>query len=194
MSFTPGLDVIIVAGGRGSRMEGRDKAQITVDGQRLVDTLLDEVSMLDGLMQVAVVSSRGLEVRPGVKVVAEDPPFSGPVAAIAAGVHALAEEASARTAVLAVDAPESASLIPDLIDELGDADVAAVISDGHLQPLCAVWETASLHRVLDGFGEVTDQAAKSLFDDVTLAELPGDGSERDYDTLDELSTYGNVDL
>lgn len=194
MNLTPGLDVIILAGGRGSRMEGRDKAALVVDGERLIDVLLDEVSMLPGLMQVVVVSARGLEVRSGVKVTAEEPAFSGPVAAIAAGVSALAGEASAQTAVLAVDAPESGQLIPDLIDALGSADAAAVRSDDHLQPLCAVWDTAALHRVLDTYDSLVDQPAKSLFDAAEVSEIDGDGSERDYDTLDEMASYGDVEL
>lgn len=194
MNLTPGLDVIILAGGRGSRMEGRDKAALVVDGERLIDTLLDEVSMAPGLMQVVVVTGRGLEVRPGVKVAAEEPPFAGPVAAIAAGASALAGEASAQTAVLAVDAPESGQLIPDLLDALGDADVAAVRSDDHLQPLCAVWDTTALHRVLDGYDSLVDQPAKSLFDAATVTEIDGDGSERDYDTLDEIASFGDVEL
>lgn len=194
MNLTPGLDVIILAGGRGSRMEGRDKAALVVDGERLIDTLLDEVSMAPGLMQVVVVTGRGLEVRPGVKVAAEEPPFAGPVAAIAAGASALAGEASAQTAVLAVDAPESGQLIPDLLDALDDADVAAVRSDDHLQPLCAVWDTTALHRVLDGYDSLVDQPAKSLFDAATVTEIDGDGSERDYDTLDEIASFGDVEL
>lgn len=194
MNLTPGLDVIILAGGRGSRMEGRDKAALVVDGERLIDTLLDEVSMAPGLMQVVVVTGRGLEVHPGVKVAAEEPPFAGPVAAIAAGASALAGEASAQTAVLAVDAPESGQLIPDLLDALGDADVAAVRSDDHLQPLCAVWDTTALHRVLDGYDSLVDQPAKSLFDAATVTEIDGDGSERDYDTLDEIASFGDVEL
>lgn len=194
MNLTPGLDVIILAGGRGSRMEGRDKAALVVDGERLIDTLLDEVSMAPGLMQVVVVTGRGLEVHPGVKVAAEEPPFAGPVAAIAAGASALAGEASAQTAVLAVDAPESGQLIPDLLDALGDADVAAVRSDDHLQPLCAVWDTTALHRVLDGYDSLVDQPAKSLFEAATVTEIDGDGSERDYDTLDEIASFGDVEL
>lgn len=195
MNLTPGLDVIILAGGRGTRMEGRDKAAVTVNGERLIDLLLDEVSMADGLMQVIVVTSRGLDVRPGVKTTAEDPPFGGPVAAVAAGATALRAEASARTAVLAVDAPDSASLLPDLVDALDDsgADVAVIRSGAQLQPLCAVWDTSALHRALSGVDN-TDRAAKSLLDDATTTTVDGDGSERDYDTLDELATYGDVDL
>ncbi len=196
-TLTPGLDVIIVAGGRGTRMGGRDKAAVVVDGERLIDLLLDEVSLINDLMQVVVVTTRDLEVRPGVKIAKEEPPFSGPLSAIAAGLEALSCESSVRTAILAVDAPESAQLIPELKDALaGDGDaVAAVVAgdEGRLQPLCALWDTAALHRALKEFGDVADRPAKALLDGVPFVTVEGTGEERDYDTLEELAEFGDVE-
>lgn len=197
MSYVPGIDVIILAGGRGERMGGRDKAMLTVDGDTLLDTLLDEVSLLDGLQQVAVVSTREPAVRPGVKLVAEEPPFSGPLSALAAGVRALHPEAAAFTAVLAVDAPQSAALLPDLIAALDDAPRASLAavsttSDGP-QPLCTLWRTGELQRTLEGL-DTTDQALKTVLDGQrTIATIPGTGEERDYDTLEELAELGEVE-
>ncbi|MGD7002407.1 molybdenum cofactor guanylyltransferase [Corynebacterium halotolerans] len=192
------MDVIIVAGGRGKRMGGVDKAAVTVNGERLIDHLLDEVSVLDALQQVVVVSGRNLEVRPGVKVTAEDPPFSGPVAGILAGMEELREAAAERTAVLAVDAPESATLIPELneaLDESG-ADVAVIREEGgHLQPLCAVWHTESLWLALNELGDAANKPAKALVGAAgSVTELAGTGEERDYDTLEELAALGEYEL
>ena len=196
-TLTPGLDVIILAGGRGTRMGGRDKAAVVVDGERLVDVLLDEVSLINDLMQVVVVSTRDLEVRPGVKIAREEPPFSGPLSAIAAGLDSLSCEPSERTAILAVDAPDSAQLIPELRDALAGApgNAAAVIEEagGHLQPLCALWDTAALHRALRDFGDVSDRPAKALLESVSFVSVEGTGEERDYDTLEELAEFGDVE-
>lgn len=198
MSTVPGIDVIIVAGGRGKRMGGVDKATVTVNGERLIDLLLDEVSILDALQQVVVVSSRNLSIRPGVKTTAEDPPFSGPVAGILAGVDALRDAAADRTAILAVDAPESATLIPELNEALDDSDAqVAVIREagGHLQPLCAVWDTESLWLALNEMGETADKPAKALIAAAeAITEVAGSGEERDYDTLEELADFGEVEL
>lgn len=198
MSTVPGIDVIIVAGGRGKRMGGVDKATVTVNGERLIDHLLDEVSILDALQQVVVVSSRNLSIRPGVKTTAEDPPFSGPVAGILAGVDALRDAAADRTAILAVDAPESATLIPELNEALDDSDAqVAVIREagGHLQPLCAVWDTESLWLALNEMGETADKPAKALIAAAeAITEVAGSGEERDYDTLEELADFGEVEL
>lgn len=198
MNTVPGIDVIIVAGGRGKRMGGVDKAAVAVDGERLIDYLLDEVSVLDALQQVVVVSSRNLSIRPGVKVTAEDPPFSGPVAAILAGTEELRDAAAERTAILAVDAPESATLIPELNEALDGSDAqVAVIREagGHLQPLCAVWDTESLWLALNEMGETADKPAKALIAAAgAITELAGTGEERDYDTLEELADFGEVEL
>lgn len=198
MSTVPGLDVIIVAGGRAKRMGGVDKAAVTVNGERLIDHLLDEVSVLDALQQVIVVSSRDLQVRPGVKLTAEEPAFSGPVAAIYAGAAALHERAAERTAILAVDAPESANLIPELTEALDESGAeAAVIREesGHLQPLCAVWHTESLWLAINELGETADRPVKALLEQAnSVTEVAGTGEERDYDTLHELADFGEVDL
>lgn len=198
MNTVPGIDVIIVAGGRGKRMGGIDKAAVTVNGERLIDYLLDEVSVLDALQQVVVVSSRNLSIRPGVKITAEDPPFSGPVAGILAGVTELRDAAAERTAILAVDAPESATLIPELNEALdgSDAQVAVIReAEGHLQPLCAVWDTESLWLALNEMGETADKPAKALIAAAgAVTELAGSGEERDYDTLEELAGFGEVEL
>lgn len=198
MSTVPGLDVIILAGGRGKRMGGIDKATVAVDGERLIDHLLDEVSVLDALQQVIVVSSRNLQVRPGVKLTAEEPPFSGPVAAIYAGMEALQERAAERTAILAVDAPEAANLIPELTEALDEAGAEAAVireENGHLQPLCAVWHTESLWLAINELGETADRPVKALLGQAnSVAEVAGTGEERDYDTLSELADFGEVDL
>ncbi|GAB3939859.1 molybdenum cofactor guanylyltransferase [Corynebacterium tapiri] len=195
-SLTPGIDVIIVAGGRGSRIGGVDKAQVSVDGERLIDIMLDAVSLLDGLMQVVVVSTRDLQVRPGVKVAGEEPAFSGPLSAVAAGVAELKVEPSAMTAILAVDAPDSPDLIPELVAALAEAPesaAAAVRTDGHLQPLCAVWRTDKLYQQLSQYSDTADQAVKSLYDEVSVTFVEGLGLERDYDTLEQLRERGDVE-
>ncbi|QGU07079.1 molybdopterin-guanine dinucleotide biosynthesis protein MobA [Corynebacterium occultum] len=199
MNTIPGLDVLILAGGRGSRLGGIDKATVRISGERLIDLLLDEVSLLDALQQVVVVSSRDLTVRPGVKKTAEEPAFSGPVSAIAAGVDELRSEAAERTAILAVDAPESATLIPDLLeglDDTADADVAVIReAGGHLQPLCAVWNTESLWAALEELGDPADRAARALIDATnTVVEVAGTGEERDFDTLEDLAALEDFEL
>lgn len=188
------LGVIILAGGRSTRM-GADKATVLLDGRPLITILLASLGRVPGVDQVVVVSpSLTLE---GVTVVSEDPPFGGPVAGIAAGADALSEVDL--VGVVSVDAPDAAAALPQLVQALevdADADVAVIrAADGYLQPLCAVWRIASLARALASLSSVRDVAAKKLLAGAeVIIEVPGDGSERDYDTAAELAERGEVDF
>ncbi|AJK68618.1 molybdenum cofactor guanylyltransferase [Corynebacterium marinum] len=184
------LQVIVLAGGRGARMGGVDKAQVTLDGVRLVDHL---VGALAGIPLVVVSPRLALDV----PVVSEDPPFGGPVAGIAAGFGAL--DSPGLVGVLSVDAPDSPALLPSLVDALRAdpaADVAVVrAADGQVQPLCAVWRAGGLREALARLDTVRDQSAKKLLRAAErVIEVPGDGAERDYDTMAELSRRGHAEL
>lgn len=184
------MNVIILAGGEGSRMGGVDKAAVRLDGRTLLTYLLESLGAREH--RVIVVSPREIK---GVATISEQPPLGGPVAGIAAGVQALPGDAEF-TAVLAVDAPYSAEFLPTLVAAIGAADVAVTrAADGWIQPLCALWRTDSLRRVLGQIGDVRDRPAKSLLRVAgVVVEVPGDGTEADYDTVEELSALGDVEL
>ncbi|WP_256021092.1 molybdenum cofactor guanylyltransferase [Corynebacterium sp. CCUG 51687] len=177
------VGVVVLAGGRSTRM-GADKAQVKVNGTRLVDAVCSLIP--DGVPRI-VVSPRPL----GVPTVSEDPPFGGPVAGIAAGLSRID---APFVAVVSVDAPRSPELLPLLAQRVRDgADVAVIEAvDGYLQPLCAVWNRTSLVAALDTAG-TRDIPAKRLLDAVkSVARVQGTGAERDYDTREELHTLGDV--
>ncbi|WP_167132156.1 molybdenum cofactor guanylyltransferase [Paramicrobacterium chengjingii] len=80
---------IVLAGGRASRLDGADKASIQIDGRMLLDHALAAVV---GCAPVIVVGPPHLATAPGrtaMTLVREDPPFTGPVAAIDAALKAL---------------------------------------------------------------------------------------------------------
>ena len=182
------MNVIILAGGQGTRMGGVDKASVQLNGRRLVDHLLGQLEGHD----VIVVSPHPLT---GIATTSEQPPFGGPVAGIAAGIAAL-DRHGEFTAILAVDAPHSARMLPVLRAAIGPADVAVTVAvDGWIQPLCAVWRTPSLIRALARMGEVRDRPVRALLRQAdTVVEVPGDGTETDYDTIGELTALGEVEL
>ena len=174
------LGVIVLAGGRGTRMGGVDKASVTIAGERLLDRLMRQ---LPYGTPTAVVSPYHL----GVPQVCESPLFGGPVAGIAAG-HAALTRVSL-TAILAVDAPDSPQMLPALRSARAAAgvDVAVASLDGHLQPLCGVWRTEALSRALNSVGSPRNQPAMRLLRQAaSVTEVPGSAAARDIDTVDEL--------
>ena len=111
---------------------GRDKALIEVGGQRLVDRAAALLS---------AVADPVIEVGPGwsgLSAVREDPPGTGPLAALSAGVAALrAAGHDGPVLLLAVDMPHvSVDLLRFLAGRAGPG-TAVPRAGGHPQPMCA---------------------------------------------------------
>ncbi|QIM16975.1 NTP transferase domain-containing protein [Leucobacter insecticola] len=81
---------VVLAGGRGSRLGGIDKAAVTLQGSRLVDRAVD-AARAAGAAQLIVVGPEHAGGE-GVAVVREDPPFTGPLAALAAALPLVRHE------------------------------------------------------------------------------------------------------
>lgn len=102
---------VILAGGRGSRLGGVRKAELRVDGEALLAAVLGSA---EACVERIVVGFPDLEVPAGVRLVQEDPPGSGPAAAVAAGVAALGPLAE-WVLVLACDQPGAREVVPALL-------------------------------------------------------------------------------
>lgn len=188
------MNVIILAGGTGQRMGGIDKAQVRVDGVSLVQMLLKNVTTTLDPQNLVVVTQNPVD---NVPTTYEDPPLGGPVAGINAGLKSLTEDEEF-TAILAVDAPHSAFLLPTLESAISgtNSDVAVIVSaNGQVQPLCAVWRTSALQQALVSLGDARGKSLKKLLRQTDkLIEVTGTGAERDYDYLEELHQLGKVEL
>ncbi|TFC24946.1 molybdopterin-guanine dinucleotide biosynthesis protein [Cryobacterium sp. MDB1-18-2] len=106
-ALTPQVDLIVLAGGRGSRLGGAVKAAVDVAGRTLLSRVLDARTLARRVVVVGPASARvaaGPEAA-GVLWALEDPPFGGPVAGIAAGLAALAAPSTATSAGAPADAP-----------------------------------------------------------------------------------------
>lgn len=114
----------------------------------------------------------------GVRWAREDPAGTGPVAALAAGLHAVQPRADDEVAVLAGDlAGVTASTVRRLRAALGAADGALLVdADGRRQWLIGVWRYgplraavpvesagAALHRTLGGLS-IVEVAATGVED------------------------------
>jgi molybdopterin-guanine dinucleotide biosynthesis protein A len=148
---------LLLTGGAGRRL-GRDKAGIEVGGERLGDR---------GARVLAEVCDPVLEVGPGrtsLEPVVEDPPGSGPLAAVAAGGRALAERGQAGPAlVLAVDMPlVDAGLLRFLAGFPGRGSVVPFV-EGRAQPLCARYSPAAL-ATAGRLVEAGERAMRSLLE------------------------------
>src|SRR5438105_14773030 len=121
---------LLLTGGASRRM-GRDKALLEVDGQRLVDR---------AAALLAAVADPVVEVGPGwsgLPAVREDPPGSGPLAAVSTGAAALRRAGHHGPAlVLAVDMPKVRVDLLRLLARRARPPTPVPPADGHPHPLC----------------------------------------------------------
>ncbi|MGW5560737.1 molybdenum cofactor guanylyltransferase [Micromonospora sp. NPDC003944] len=105
---------VVLAGGAARRMGGVDKPALPVGGRAMRDRVFAAVT--DATPRVLVGPADA--VPPGVRVVREDPPGGGPVAAAAAGL-ALLDSDTSLVALLAADLPLlTRAAIGDLLNHL----------------------------------------------------------------------------
>ncbi|MFC5052950.1 molybdenum cofactor guanylyltransferase [Saccharothrix xinjiangensis] len=178
MERTPDFSAVVLAGGRGSRLGGVDKALLVVDGRTLLDRVLDAV----GGPGRAVVVGPPRDV-PGVRWAREEPPGGGPLAGLAAGLrHAAAE----LVVVLAVDQPGvTRSTVDRLLAAVGDAGAVLVDAGGRPQWLTGAWRADRLRAAMPA--DPRDASARSVLgalDPVHVPALPGEA--RDVDTPADL--------
>jgi molybdopterin-guanine dinucleotide biosynthesis protein A len=188
MNPAPRRAAIVLAGGRATRLDGADNARVEVDGRMLVDGVLQAV---ESCAPIIVVGPDHL-VRPGVRVVREDPPFGGPVAALAAAIAELADDV-AETWVLACDLPRASGIIALLSDEdLPDGVDAVVLrdADGRAQPLAGRYRTAALRRARAALPRADGVAMRRLTAALRVREVDDpEGFSVDLDTWDDVLTY-----
>lgn len=175
----PDWDAIVLAGGRGSRLGGIDKAGLTLG----TDTLLDRtISAVRGAGTIVVV---GDVTVPHAIVVREDPRHGGPAAAVGAG---LAEVTAPYVLLCGCDQPFLADAVDLLLaraDHEGDG-VIGLDGAGRRQHLMSVVRTDALRDSARRLQPLDGQSLRAL-----LAPLDLDGivvpdrSALDVDTWDD---------
>ncbi len=180
------IDAIVLAGGRATRMGGVDKPALVVGGRSMLETALSAVV---SCARTVVVGPYRPELGPEILQAREVPAGSGPVAAIAVGLMALAGAPADLVVVLAADMPFlTAGAVEQLISQVGaaGADAAFAADDsGRPQYLVGVWRRAALRAGLDRLDTPVNQPMKALIPAHT-ATLTLD-AVADCDTPDDIA-------
>lgn len=166
------MDAIVLAGGRGSRLGGVDKAGIELSGARLVERAVAAARAVSAC-RVAVVGPDTSAV-PGAVSVREDPPLSGPLAALAAGLEALErcgdEKAPEWTLLLACDLVDPEAVCCTLTAGLtarGNPVRDGILlqdSEGRTQWLAGIYRVAALREGIRAVeGPLADRPLRLAF-------------------------------
>ena len=202
--MTGAAGAIVLTGGRASRLGGADKAGIAVAGRPMLETVV---------RAAAAVSDAVVTVGPGGDT-CEEPPYSGPVAGIAAGLAALPERVDL-VVVVACDLPDlDDDTLHALVAALGrptaestgrptaestgrPAAALAVDAGGRDQYLLAVWHRPALAARLDALrrsGGLGGRPVRALYDDEVLTRVSVGAPARDVDTWAEVVASGPIAL
>lgn len=184
------LQAVLLAGGRASRMGGVDKPGLLVDGVSMRDRAIAAV--------VAASASPVLVVGPAsdsvaaVRWVREDPPFTGPAAAVVTALAAIGSDAADWTLLLACDLPRpegAVRLLADRIPSLApESDgVCVADDDGRMQWLTGAYRTAALARAAAALPDGgRDQPVRALVAGLSVDVLADpEASARDVDTWED---------
>jgi molybdopterin-guanine dinucleotide biosynthesis protein A len=203
----PAADLIVLAGGRGSRLGGAVKPAVEVAGRTLLSRVLDA----SGLANHVVVGPEAAREAAGSQPVGllwalEDPPFGGPVAGIVAGLAALdnaadADPGAARSPwllVLACDLPWAADAAGLLVaaatgtaqlDAPGQLDGFHLVdTDGRDQWLAGIYRGDALRAGVSQLGSAARGASvRQLLAGLSLRGIRDAGhAGRDVDTWQDV--------
>lgn len=160
------LSAMILTGGA-SRRFGSDKSQALIGQLSLIENLL---TTLPSEMEIVIVGPQLQETSRAVKYTQENPLGGGPVAAIHAGLELIETEF---VAVIATDMPFASQILKVLIDNFPDTEDATIPLDSHeiRQPLCALYRTDSLSRVISQLESAQGQSVRRLVELLVVKEL-----------------------
>ncbi|MFB4302821.1 molybdenum cofactor guanylyltransferase [Actinomadura sp. NTSP31] len=177
------FDAVLLAGGRARRLGGADKPAAPVGGRTLIEWVAAAVS---GASRTIVVGPPR-DVLPDAIRVREDPPGSGPVPALRAG---LAEVRAPWVALLAADLPFlRPAHIAALLDAAGErAGAVLVDDDGREQWLAGCWRTGRLRDALAAYTGASLRGVLGPLDPAAVVLPAGDRPPwYDCDTPDDLA-------
>jgi len=181
------FDAVVLAGGRAERL-GTPKPGVVVGGRPLLEHALAATA---GAGRTVVVGPDELADPARYTLTREEPPFGGPVAALAAGLAALPDDGRAPwVLVLACDVPRAAEAVPALLAAArGRADrVRAVLAvrDGREQWLVGLYERAALADALAALPAVHGASVRRLLAGLPALAVPDDdGATADVDTWED---------
>jgi molybdopterin-guanine dinucleotide biosynthesis protein A len=195
------IDALVLTGGRSARLDGIPKAALMYRGRSLLERTILAVAGARRTVVVGTVPS-DIPLPRAVAVTREDPPFSGPAAAIGAGLALLDASAGADAAdaivVVACDMPHADAAVQALWASLplGHTADGVVARDaaGHHQPLAAIYRSNALRSAVDSFrgsGTLEGLSVRALVAGLHLVAVAvPDGSTDDVDTPDDAARFG----
>jgi molybdopterin-guanine dinucleotide biosynthesis protein A len=157
------VSLLIMAGGRGTRLGGARKALVTVGGRTILERILDQLGPLAD-ERLALVQDAGLPEVEGLRVVVDERPYAGPLPAMA---HGLPVASGDVCLLVAGDMPfVSHAAFAYLLQLQADEAAAVVVPyiDGHIESMHAVFRRRDLLDALETAQREGEQRLFKVFE------------------------------
>lgn len=180
------IAAVLLVGGRSSRMGGGWKPLEPIAGTTMLARAIGAAQRI-GCAPIVAVGPVLDEAAP-VRWVREDPPFAGPVAAIAAGLAAIGDD-SGWTLLLAGDLPHAEAAARRLGAALPPtADAVVFTADDQPQWLTGLYRTRALRAAVAAFDTPLENAScRALLGGLDIVWMRDDeGVSADVDTPADL--------
>lgn len=178
----PTFDALILAGGRGTRLGGANKPELLLHGHRLVDRVI-HASRHAGAARVLVIGDQPAGTLADA-VLREDPPFAGPLAAIAAGIT---EVTSDWCLILACDLQHPELVVRTLLAHFDDHVAGGLVlcdAQGYTQWLAGLYRTAAVAQACTELGDqLVNAPARKALGILDLTQISVDD-----ETTDDIDT------
>lgn len=163
------VTLAILAGGRGSRLGGVDKASLVVGGRTLLERQLTGVGPLAREILV-VANDDTLAGDPRYRVILDPDPHAGVLPALLAALDAATSEL---LLLIACDMPFVAPGVAEELVRFADGYDAVVPDvEGHLQPMLAVYRVEPCRAAIRPGLAVGNRRMISFLDDVKTFTVP----------------------
>jgi molybdopterin-guanine dinucleotide biosynthesis protein A len=190
------FDAIILSGGRSARLDGVPKAEFKIGSKSLLNIAVDAVAA--ARQTVIVGDGVGVNLAFNMFVTREHPLFSGPAAAIAAGLSELKRNTALApfVVVIACDMPGVHLAVESLLsaaETIGTADgLLARDASGQEQYLVSLFRSESLGAAVTlNKARLVDLSARALLASLTLMPVAVSAdSTDDVDTWDDAQRLG----
>ncbi len=181
------VDAILLAGGRGSRVDGAVKPLFEVGGGTLLGAAVEAVRT-HGARRI-VVAAPVLDPTLDVEWVREDPPFGGPVAGIIAALESVDAD---EVYVVACDLAHADRAVALLSEPLSAGLDGACLDDGRRQWLVGRYRTVALREAACALPDGgRDASMRALLGGLEVGAIRADADvTRDIDTWDDLTAAG----
>ena len=137
----------ILAGGRASRFDGRDKSALMVGGRSILDRQLTELAPLCDDMMLVIGERASADVPPGLRLVRDRVPECGPLGGLDAALAAARHDT---LLLVACDMPfVTTRLLAHLLALTSEADAVVPRTERGYHPLCAAYTRACQTAIAD---------------------------------------------